>query len=316
VILDNLCNSEPSVVARVERIAGITVPLVVGDIRDAALLRRTMREHRTQAVIHLAALKSVGASIRMPLEYWDNNVHGSIRLIEAMQDCDVRSLVFSGSTAVHGEPKKLPVHESHPFGPTTPYGQTKLAIESLLRDVAGSDSRWHICTLRYFNPVGAHESGLIGEDPDGVPDNLLPLVLRAAAGLLPELQIWGNDYPTADGTGVRDFIHVMDLASGHVAALGNLDSMSFEAINLGTGKGCSVLELVHTFERVNGVRVPHAFRPRRDGDVAISFADASRALHRLGWQTRRSLEDICRDAWRWQQSAGAVKSSQADARSR
>ncbi|HAN16688.1 MAG TPA: UDP-glucose 4-epimerase GalE, partial [Chloroflexi bacterium] len=263
VILDNLCNSRASTVDRIGRIAGATVPFVQGDIRDGAQLRKMMIEHDIRAVIHLAALKSIGASIRMPLEYWDNNVVGSIRLLEAMRDCGVHALVFSGSTAVHGEPRQLPVTESHPFGPATPYGRTKLAIERLLRDVADSDDRWRICTLRYFNPVGAHESGLIGEDPDSIPDNLMPLVLQAAAGVLPELQIWGNDYPTPDGTGVRDFIHVMDLAAGHVAALRNLDSMSCEAINLGTGKGCSVLELVHTFERVNGVRVPHAFRPRR-----------------------------------------------------
>jgi UDP-glucose 4-epimerase len=236
--------------------------------------------------------------------------------MESMRDCGVFRMVFSSSATVYGEPERLPIPETHREAPTNPYGQTKLAIEQLLRDIAKGDASWRMCMLRYFNPVGAHESGLIGEDPNGIPNNLMPFVLRVVAGLAPELQIWGNDYPTPDGTGVRDFIHVMDLASGHVAALRSLDSMSFEAINLGTGKGCSVLELVHTFERVNGVRVPHAFRPRRDGDVAISFADASRALHRLGWQTRRSLEDICRDAWRWQQSAGAVKSSQADARSR
>lgn len=305
VILDNLCNSRASTVERVGEIAGMPVPFVQGDIRDGALLQRVLREHGIRAVIHLAALKSVGASIRMPLEYWDNNVVGSIRLVEAMQACGVHALVFSGSTAVHGEPRQLPVIESHPFAPTTPYGQTKLAVEHVLRDVAASDPRWRMCLLRYFNPAGAHPSGRIGEDPDSVPDNLMPLVLRAAAGLMPELQIWGDDYPTPDGTGVRDFIHVMDLAAGHVAALRHLDSMSCEAINLGTGRGCSVMELVRTFERVNGVRVPHVIRPRRDGDVAISFADPSLAAQRLGWRTQRTVEDMCRDAWRWQNSPAA-----------
>jgi UDP-glucose 4-epimerase len=303
VVLDNLCNSKPSVMERVGRIIGKPVDFVQGDIRDGDVLRRTLRDFKVRSVIHLAGLKAVGESVSMPLAYYDNNVVGTLRLLEAMDACDVRSIVFSSSATVYGVPKQLPVDESHPLSTTNPYGQTKLVIEGILRDLRQASDRWHICMLRYFNPVGAHESGTIGEDPHGMPNNLMPFVLKVAAGRAKELSVWGSDYPTPDGTGVRDYIHVVDLALGHVRAMERLDTMTCEAINLGTGRGTSVLELVHAFERVNGVRVPFVMKDRRAGDVASCFADPSLALQRLGWKTERSVDDMCRDAWRWQQFA-------------
>ena len=305
VVLDNLCNSKPSVMERVGRIIGKPVDFVQGDIRDGDVLRRTLRDFKVRSVIHLAGLKAVGESVSMPLAYYDNNVVGTLRLLEAMDACDVRSIVFSSSATVYGVPKQLPVDESHPLSTTNPYGQTKLVIEGILRDLRQASDRWHICMLRYFNPVGAHESGTIGEDPHGMPNNLMPFVLKVAAGRAKELSVWGSDYPTPDGTGVRDYIHVVDLALGHVRAMERLDTMTCEAINLGTGRGTSVLELVKAFERVNGVRVPFMMKDRRAGDVASCFADPSLALQRLGWKTERSVDDMCRDAWRWQQFAVA-----------
>ncbi|NBP51128.1 MAG: UDP-glucose 4-epimerase GalE, partial [Actinobacteria bacterium] len=273
---------------------------------DGTLLRRVLGDFGVRAVIHLAGLKAVGESVEQPLAYYDNNVVGTLRLLEAMQDAGVREIVFSSSATVYGEPQRLPIDERHPLSANSPYGQTKLVIEHMLRDLSRADERWRVCLLRYFNPVGAHESGLIGEDPNGVPNNLMPFVLRVAAGQFPELGVLGTDYPTIDGTGVRDYIHVVDLAIGHVRALERLDSMRCEAINLGTGRGTSVLELVEAFERVNGVRVPRVMKPRRAGDVAACFADASLALARLGWKTERTVDDMCRDAWRWQRSSGAT----------
>ncbi|MFM7808734.1 MAG: UDP-glucose 4-epimerase GalE [Planctomycetota bacterium] len=306
VLFDNLCNSKASVTDRLATIVGRPVDFVQGDIRDGELMRRTLREHGVKAVIHLAGLKAVGESVQQPLAYWDNNVVGTLRMLEAMNDCDVRSLVFSSSATVYGEPRQLPITESHPLSASSPYGQTKLAIERMLRDLAASDERWHRCLLRYFNPVGAHESGLIGEDPNGVPNNLMPFVLKVGTGHFKQLGVLGADYPTPDGTGVRDYIHVVDLAIGHVRALERLDSMRCEAINLGTGRGTSVLELVEAFERVNGVHIPRETKPRRTGDVAACFADATLAATRLGWKTERTIDDMCRDAWRWQRSGGAA----------
>jgi UDP-glucose 4-epimerase len=305
VVLDNLCNSKPSVMERVGRIIGKPVDFVQGDIRDGDVLRRTLRDFKVRSVIHLAGLKAVGESVSMPLAYYDNNVVGTLRLLEAMDACDVRSIVFSSSATVYGVPKQLPVDESHPLSTTNPYGQTKLVIEGILRDLCQASDRWHICMLRYFNPVGAHESGTIGEDPHGMPNNLMPFVLKVAAGRATELSVWGSDYPTPDGTGVRDYIHVVDLALGHVRAMERLDTMACEAINLGTGRGTSVLELVKAFERVNGVRVPFVMKDRRAGDVASCFADPSLARTRHGWKTEHSIDDMCRDAWRWQQFAVA-----------
>jgi UDP-glucose 4-epimerase len=305
VLYDDLCNSKRSVVERLGSIIGRPVDFVQGDIRDGDLMRRTLREHGVSAVIHLAGLKAVGESVQKPLEYWDNNVVGTLHMLKAMNDCGVRSLVFSSSATVYGEPQRLPITESHPLSATSPYGQTKLAIEHMLRDLSASDERWHLCLLRYFNPVGAHDSGLIGEDPNGIPNNLMPYVLKVAAGQFKELSVWGGDYPTPDGTGVRDYIHVVDLAAGHVAALQHLDGMRCEAINLGTGRGISVLELVRAFEQVNGVKVPSVMRDRRASDVTSCFANASLAERRLGWRTQRTLEDMCRDAWRWKNSTAA-----------
>jgi UDP-glucose 4-epimerase len=305
VVLDNLCNSKAGVIERLARIIGRPVDFVQGDIRDGALMRKVLRDHAITGVIHLAGLKAVGESVSMPLAYYDNNVVGTLRLLEAMNDCGVRSIVFSSSATVYGEPQRLPLTESHPLSATSPYGQTKLTIELMLRDLAHSDHRWHVCLLRYFNPVGAHESGLIGEDPNGIPNNLMPFVLKVAAGQFKELSVWGSDYATPDGTGVRDYIHVVDLAEGHVRAMERLADMRCEAINLGTGQGSSVLEVVRAFERVNGVRVPHVLKDRRPGDVAACWADPSLALSRLGWKTRRTLKDICRDAWTWQRASAA-----------
>jgi UDP-glucose 4-epimerase len=305
VILDSLVNAHASVIARIASIVGRSVAFVQGDVRDLAVLRRALVEHRIDSVVHLAGLKAVAESVQRPLEYWDNNVGGTLRLLEAMHACGVRSMVFSSSATVYGDPERLPIDESHPLRATNPYGRTKLAIERMLADVAAADPHWRLCMLRYFNPVGAHPDGLIGEHPRSTPTNLMPLVLRVASRLSARLCVWGHDYPTADGTAVRDFVHVADLARGHVAALHALDSMRCEAINLGTGRGTSVLELVRTFERVNGVQVPFELRDRRAGDVASCFADASLAERRLGWRATRTLEDMCRDAWRWQNSPTA-----------
>ena len=303
VVLDNLCNSKPGVMERVGRIIGTPVDFVQGDIRDGDLLRRTLRDFGVRSVIHLAGLKAVGESLSRPLAYYDNNVVGTLRLLEAMESCDVRSIVFSSSATVYGVPKTLPIDESHPLSTTNPYGQTKLVIEGMLRELRQADDRWRICLLRYFNPVGAHESGTIGEDPHGMPNNLMPFVLKVASGRVQALSVWGGDYPTPDGTGVRDYIHVVDLAIGHVRALERLDTMACDAINLGTGHGTSVLELVKAFERVNGVRVPFVMKERRSGDVSSCFADATLAGERLGWRAQRGLDDMCRDAWHWRQFA-------------
>ena len=307
VVLDNFCNSKPSVLDRVAQIAGHRVECIHGDIRDAVLLRKVFADHAITSVIHLAGLKAVGESVRQPLPYYDNNVLGTLRLLEAMQDSAVRRIVFSSSATVYGEPQRLPIDETHPVSANSPspYGRTKLIIEQMLQDVSRADDRWRICMLRYFNPIGAHQSGLIGEDPNDVPNNLMPFILKVASRQFAELSVWGNDYPTPDGTGVRDYIHVVDLAAGHVRALDQLDSMRCEAINLGTGRGTSVLELVDAFQRVNGVAIPHVMKPRRTGDVAACFADATLAATRLGWRTERTIDDMCRDAWRWQQSGGA-----------
>lgn len=300
VVFDNFCNSKASVLDRISKIIGHPVECVEGDIRDRKLLCKVIQDFRISSVIHLAGLKAVGESVSTPLAYYDNNVVGTLRLVEAMRDANVRSLVFSSSATVYGDPVKLPIDESHPLSTTNPYGRTKLIIEDMLRDLYSSDDRWRVCLLRYFNPVGAHASGLIGEDPNGVPNNLMPYVLKVAAGEFKELSVWGCDYDTIDGTGVRDYIHVADLAAGHVKAMEQLHSMKCEAINLGTGCGSSVLEVVKAFERVNGVKVPHVLKGRRPGDVPACYAQASLASTRLGWNAKHNLEDMCRDAWKWQ----------------
>jgi UDP-glucose 4-epimerase len=303
VSLDNYSNSSPAALDRALRIASGGLDPREGDIRDTRALERLLGETKVDSVIHLAGLKAVGESVLDPARYHDNNVRGTESLLAALRKSPVRKFVFSSSATVYGAAERMPIDERAPTAPQSPYGQNKLDIERMLRKLAEEDPSWRIAILRYFNPVGAHESGLIGENPRGAHNNLMPYVCQAASGQRPELRIFGNDYPTKDGTGVRDYIHVMDLAEGHVAALDALDRAPPGAVltvNLGTGRGYSVLELIETFERVNGVPVPRRFVERRPGDVAVCYADATLAKEILGWQARRGIESMCRDAWRWQ----------------
>jgi len=300
-VFDNFSNSQPEALARVERITGKKLTLIEGDIRDKASLQAALKDSGADAVIHFAGLKAVGESVAQPLRYYDNNVLGTVKLLEAMQACDVKKLVFSSSATVYGDPQYLPLTEDHPLSATNPYGQTKLVIENMLRELSHSDASWQIGILRYFNPVGAHTSGLIGEDPQGIPNNLMPFVAQVAIGKRAFLNVWGNDYATPDGTGVRDYIHVVDLALGHLAALQKLqaDGKSF-AVNLGTGIGYSVLDMVHAFEAASGKPVAYQISPRRPGDVAACYADPAYAKSLLGWQAQRDLQAMCADSWRWQ----------------
>ena len=301
VVFDNFSNSQPEALARVERITGRTPGFVEGDIRDRAALVAALQSHGVTAVIHCAGLKAVGESVEQPLSYYDNNFVGTVRLLEAMGECGVKILVFSSSATVYGEPQFLPLTESHPLSATNPYGRSKLMIEDMLRDVHRSDASWRFGILRYFNPVGAHASGLIGEDPRGIPNNLMPFVAQVAVGKRERLNVWGNDYATPDGTGVRDYIHVVDLAAGHLKALQALQrSPELLTVNLGTGVGYSVLDMVKAFEAASGKRVPYQVMPRRAGDVAACYAEPAAALERLGWRAERGLEAMCADAWKWQ----------------
>ena len=301
LILDNFSNSSPKVLDRIEQISGQRPLLVEGDIRDRPLLARLFTEHSLQAVIHFAGLKAVGESVEQPLRYYDNNVIGSLHLFEAMAAAGVFNLVFSSSATVYGDPHAVPIDESFPLRATNPYGRSKLIIEDMLRDIGRADPRWRVALLRYFNPVGAHASGLIGEDPRGIPNNLMPYVSQVAVGRRGELGIFGGDYPTPDGTGVRDYIHVVDLARGHLAALNRLDQLAGVApINLGTGRGYSVLEVVAAFEQASGRPVPYRLGDRRPGDVAACYADPRRAQELLGWSAERDLAMMCADSWRWQ----------------
>lgn len=300
-VFDNFCNSQPEALARVERITGKRPTLIHGDIRDRQALVAALRDSGARAVIHFAGLKAVGESVEHPLRYYDNNVVGTVRLLEAMAECQVKSLVFSSSATVYGDPQRLPLTEDHPLSTTNPYGQTKLVIEDMLRDLFRSDPSWRIGILRYFNPVGAHASGLIGEDPQGIPNNLLPFVAQVAVGRREVLNVWGNDYPTPDGTGVRDYIHVVDLALGHLKALEKLEtSPQCLAVNLGTGVGYSVLDMVRAFEKASGRPVPYQVGHRRTGDIASCYADPAQALSLLDWRAERGLDTMCADAWRWQ----------------
>jgi len=302
VLYDNLCNSRADVAQRVGQITGRAVPLVQGDVLDTDLLERTLRTHGIHAVMHFAGLKAVGESVAGPLSYYASNVAGTISLLQAMRETRLRILVFSSSATVYGEPRYLPLDEAHPTGATNPYGRSKLHIEEMLADVAASDASWRVACLRYFNPVGAHDSGLIGESPSGVPNNLMPFVAQVAAGQRLTLNVFGNDYPTSDGTGVRDYIHVMDLAEGHLAALTFLQQQAgWHAFNLGTGQGHSVLEMVRAFEAASGRPVPCRVVGRRLGDVAACYASAKKARTMLAWQARRTLEDMCASTWHWQQ---------------
>lgn len=301
ILFDNLSNSCKSVVDRLEKIAGKAISFVEGDIRDTQLLSQTIRDYKIDAVIHFAGLKAVGDSVEKPLEYFDNNIGGTISLLKAMQENQLKTLVFSSSATVYGEPQYLPIDEKHPTNSTNPYGRTKLHIEEMLQDLACSDRTWRIVCLRYFNPTGAHDSGLIGEDPAGTPHNLMPYIARVAAGKLGCLSIYGDDYPTPDGTGVRDYIHVIDLALGHLSAITFLNLNSGHHIfNLGAGQGVSVLEMVKAFECASGQKINYKIASRRVGDVANCYADASKAKHVLGWQTHYDLKDICESEWLWQ----------------
>ena len=300
VVLDNFSNSHPEALKRVEQIAGRKLRLVEGDIRDQAAIEATLRQHVCTAVIHFAGLKAVGESVEKPITYYDNNVVGTHRLIVAMQNCGVETLVFSSSATVYGEPQRLPLTEDHPLSATNPYGRSKLIIEDMLRDLWRANSSWRIAILRYFNPVGAHESGHVGEDPQGIPNNLMPYVAQVAVGRREYLNVWGSDYPTHDGTGVRDYIHVVDLALGHLKALQRLHQPQCVAVNLGTGVGYSVLDVLKAFESASGQRVPYRLSPRRPGDVAACYADPALAEQLLGWKAERDLVAMCKDHWRWQ----------------
>lgn len=301
VCLDNFSNSSSEAVRRVEQIAGRAVNLIHGDIRDAALLESVFSTQAIDAVIHFAALKAVGESVAKPLEYYDNNVSGTLTLLAACRRAGVRRFVFSSSATVYGVPDQLPLTEDAPIRAVNPYGATKVMVEQILRDLCVADPEFCAVALRYFNPVGAHESGLIGEDPADVPNNLFPFITQVAVGKRDRLSVFGQDWPTPDGTGVRDYIHVVDLAAGHVAALDFARSHAgFTPINLGTGRGTSVLELVSAFERATGQAVPTVFAPRRAGDIAACWADASLARELLGWSAQRGLDAMCADGWRWQ----------------
>lgn len=308
VILDNFHNSSPDVIDRLERISGRRPALVQADIRDRAALDRVLREHPIEAVIHFAALKAVGESTGIPVDYYSVNVTGLLTLIEAMTSANIRKLVFSSSASVYGEPASVPVREDFPLSAGNPYGRTKLMGEMILGDLAATNTGWHIARLRYFNPFGAHDSGLIGEAPNGIPSNIGPYVAKVAARELSEVSVFGDDYDTPDGTGVRDFIHVMDLAEGHIAALDGIwDSPGLTTVNLGTGRGYSVLELIRAFESQSGRSVPYRIADRRPADIAQSYADPSLAEELLGWKARRTLEDMCRDTWRWQMNSHGEK---------
>jgi len=300
-VFDNFSNSQPEALARVERITGKKVQLIEGDIRDQDALQAALKASGASAVIHFAGLKAVGESVAQPLRYYDNNVLGTLKLLQAMQACEVKTLVFSSSATVYGDPHSVPIREDFPLDATNPYGRTKLMVEDILRDLAHCDPSWRIALLRYFNPVGAHESGLIGEDPNGIPNNLMPFVSQVAVGRREELLVFGNDYPTHDGTGVRDYIHVVDLAAGHLAALEALGKQKTTlTVNLGTGRGYSVLEVIRAFEKASDRVVPYSIAQRRPGDIASCYADSARASELMGWQAERDLETMCRDAWRWQ----------------
>ena len=300
-VYDNFCNSHRESLHRVERITGKSIRIIEGDIRDGAALQAALNEAEPSAVVHFAGLKAVGESVQQPLRYYDNNVVGTVRLLEAMEATGVRRIVFSSSATVYGDPQKLPLTEDHPLSATNPYGQTKLVIENMLRELHRSNPAWRVTILRYFNPVGAHASGLIGEDPQGIPNNLMPYVTQVAIGQREFLNVWGGDYPTPDGTGVRDYIHVVDLALGHVRAIDHMDGHEgCTEVNLGTGKGYSVLDIVKALSAASGREIPYRIVDRRAGDVAEVYADPSRAGRLLGWRTQLDVDAMCRDAWRWQ----------------
>lgn len=301
IIYDNFSNSSPEAVRRTEKITGQSIPLVEGDILDEEKLRSVFRENKIESVIHFAGLKAVGESVGMPLKYYHNNITGTLTLLKVMQESGVKKIVFSSSATVYGMNNPVPFKEDMPTSATNPYGWTKQMIEIILKDLYTADPEWSIVLLRYFNPLGAHESGTIGENPNGIPNNLMPYLTQVAVKKREFLTVYGNDYDTVDGTGVRDYIHVMDLANGHVQAVKyNETHTGVEAVNLGTGQGFSVLEVIQTFERVNQVPVPYQISSRRPGDIASCYADVEKAKRLFGWQTQKTLEDMCRDSWNWQ----------------
>ena len=300
VLLDNFCNSNPSVLERLRKVLSKALPCIEVDVRDTDIVEKVLREYKIDGVIHFAGLKAVGESVEKPIEYYANNVQGTISLLEAMKTVNVKTLVFSSSATVYGDPQYLPIDEDHPTSATSAYGRSKLHIEEMLKDVANSDSEWKIICLRYFNPVGAHESGLIGEYPNGIPNNLTPYIAQVVTGKLPYLNIYGNDYPTIDGTGVRDYIHVMDLAEGHLAALNYIKShQGWESINLGTGNGHSVLEVIKAFEVASGKPVPYQYVNRRLGDISTCYAKVDKATIALGWTSRRTLLNMAESGCKW-----------------
>ena len=300
VVLDNLSNSHPGALVRIHEITGRQPEFVRGDIREQQILEDVIRRYGCHAVVHFAGLKAVGESSRLPLDYYDNNVAGTVSLLKAMAATGCKTLVFSSSATVYGVPQQLPIPEEHRLSVTNPYGRTKLMIEDMLRDFYCAHPDWRIAILRYFNPVGAHDSGLIGEDPQGIPNNLMPYIAQVAIGRREMLHVWGDDYPTHDGTGVRDYIHVVDLALGHLKALDGLRDHPFFAVNLGTGNGYSVLDVVREFERASQRRIPYTICSRRAGDVAACYAAPSLVERLLGWEATRDLHAMCRDHWRWQ----------------
>ena len=303
VVYDNFSNSEPAAVQRLAQVLGAPVVVIEGDVRDTALLQRTLLEQKIDAVIHFAGLKAVGESVLKPVDYYANNVQGAISLLQAMQGADCTTLVFSSSATVYGDPHYLPIDEAHPTRATSPYGRCKLHIEEILADLSVADPSWRLAALRYFNPVGAHASGLIGENPNGIPNNLMPFVAQVAVGKLPQLKVFGNDYDTPDGTGVRDYIHVMDLAEGHLAALKFLmQHPGLHTFNLGTGRGYSVLEMIKAFEAASGKPVPYTVAPRRAGDIASCYASVEFSAQTLNWRATRSLKDMCESSWKFQQN--------------
>ena len=302
IVIDNLCNSNPESLKRVEQITGKPVAFYEGDVRDAAVLDSIFAEHAIDCVIHFAGLKAVGESVAIPLKYYDNNLNSTMTLCHVMDKWNVRNIVFSSSATVYSGDNEMPLREDSKTGNcTNPYGWTKYMCEQILRDIAKADERWSVVLLRYFNPVGAHISGKIGEHPNGIPNNLMPYISQTAVGKREHLNVFGNDYPTPDGTGVRDYIHVVDLAKGHVAAIDYLSEHKGEAVfNLGTGNGYSVLDMVHAFESASGVKVPYVIAPRRPGDLATCYADPAKSAQQLGWKAQLGLEDMCGDTWRWQ----------------
>lgn len=302
VVLDNFSNSSPKSIERLEQILGKKIKLYNADIRDKESLRKVFAEEKLDAVIHFAGLKAVGESVRMPLEYYENNISGTLNLLEVMREFGVKNIIFSSSATVYGDPAFVPITEECPKGQcTNPYGWTKSMLEQILMDVQHANPDWNVILLRYFNPLGAHKSGLIGENPNGIPNNLMPYVTQVAVGKLKELGIFGNDYDTPDGTGVRDYIHVVDLAEGHVAALKKIkENCGLEIYNLGTGIGYSVLEIVKNFEEASGVKIPYVIKERRPGDIATCYASAKKAKDELGWEAKRGIREMCEDSWRWQ----------------